>query len=183
MFDVRFVWVGAPGPYVPWTVLTKQAWGWMQSCGLFKHSHLPSNVMTPSPHTPVCRTVFLSYCDMRTARCTRFAWRSGVVWRSDVTSCDGLTSRFTRRTPAVRHIHVKNYTYFCPVHFSLKPHTFSENWATMIFVLCHLKTWKKYGCFWTDFTSNVVADLFHSFYAICNMASKIDIHKMAIKTQ
>ena len=27
--------------------------------------------------------------------------------RSDVTSCDGLTSRFTRRTPAIRHIHVK----------------------------------------------------------------------------
>jgi hypothetical protein len=51
-----FVWVGAPGPYVPWSVLTKQAWGRIQSCGLFKHSHLPSNVMTPHPR-PVCRPV------------------------------------------------------------------------------------------------------------------------------
>jgi hypothetical protein len=33
-------------------------------------------------------------------------WRH-VVWHSDVTLCDTLTSRFTNRPPAIRHIHVK----------------------------------------------------------------------------
>ena len=86
MSDVRYVWVGAPEPYVPWTVLMKQAWGWMQSRGLFKHSHLPPNVMTPVPHTTVCRTVFIvlryARCRMRKIRMT--VWRH-VVWWSDVT--------------------------------------------------------------------------------------------------
>ena len=136
MFDVRFVRVGAPGPYVPWTVLTKQAWGWMQSCGLFKHSHLPSNVMTPLPHTPVCRTVFLSYCDMRAAGCARFAWLS------DVTSCDGLTSRFTRRTPAIRHIHV-NKNWNRNIHFSMVIISYTLvaqliNLTILMYYLCYL---------------------------------------------
>jgi len=61
----------------------------------------------------------LSYCDMRAAGCA-FAWRSHLtnlffVLHSDVTSGDGLTSRFlthwrhvfTSRPPAKRHIHVK----------------------------------------------------------------------------
>ena len=64
----------------------------------------------------------LSYCDMRTAGCALCVialrshltnlflrvtvWRH-VVWRSDVTSWDILTSRFTSRPPAIRHIHVK----------------------------------------------------------------------------
>ena len=54
----------------------------------------------PPPPTHRCVALFLSYCDMRAAGCARFAWRS------DVTSCDGLTSRFTSRPPAIRHIHV-----------------------------------------------------------------------------
>ena len=73
----------------------------------------------------------LSCCDMRAAGCALCVialrshltnlfrrvtvWRH-VVWRSDVTSWDILTSRFTSRPPAIKHIHVKTLcTYF---HFS-----------------------------------------------------------------
>ena len=44
-------------------------------------------------------------CDGLTSRRVT-VWRH-VVWRSDVTSWEILTSRFTSRPPGLRHIHVK----------------------------------------------------------------------------
>ena len=71
------------------------------------------NLENPLPPTHRCVTLFLSYCDKRAAGCARFAWPS------DVTSCDGLTSRRVTvwrhvspgEPPAIRHIHVKKERY------------------------------------------------------------------------
>jgi hypothetical protein len=76
----------------------------------------------------------LSYCDMRAAGCALCVialrshltnlfrrvtvWRH-VVWRSDVTSWDILTSRFTSRPPAIRHIHINKWRYTATPPYAL----------------------------------------------------------------
>jgi len=94
--------------------------------------------------------LFLSYCDMHAAGCARFAWRS------DVTSCDGLTSR---RVTVWRHVvwrfdvtfHQANPSHKTYTYQNLSIQTISHRWRmaiSLLFVTCndfcfHMKLWRR----------------------------------------